>query len=119
MKRTQVKLHDNIVRILQEREVEKKERQMHFEMIKELRDQIKLMVKKKKHIKIKIIHYLYPEFRISTRTSTTSPSTICFQLTSRKSFLTTPMDCTKPDATVFMNIYSWWKPKRTRSLVLH
>lgn len=44
MKRNQVKLHDNVVRILQQREEEKAERKELLDMVQELREEIKLMV---------------------------------------------------------------------------
>lgn len=56
LKRNQVKLHDNVLRLIQEREAEKKERQMLFEIVKEIRDDLKLLVRL---IIILIIIYIY------------------------------------------------------------
>lgn len=50
MKRNQVKLHDNMLRLLQEREDEKAERRMLIERMVELRDEVRLIVRKKRII---------------------------------------------------------------------
>lgn len=44
LKRNQVKLHDNVIRILQERDEEKKERMLQTKLLAELRDEVKLLV---------------------------------------------------------------------------
>lgn len=55
MKRNYVKLQDNVVLLLQERDEEKKDRKMILEIVKEVRDELKLIVIKEKKIKKKII----------------------------------------------------------------
>ena len=44
IKRNYVKLHDNVLKIMQDREEERKERQDMMQLIIDLRDEIKLIV---------------------------------------------------------------------------
>lgn len=44
LKRNQVKLHDNVLKLMQEREEERKERDDSKELTKELIEQVKLLV---------------------------------------------------------------------------
>lgn len=62
MKRNQVKLHDNILKVLQEREEEKKEREQQSAIIMELRNEVKMMVNKfiiMETININIFFYFF------------------------------------------------------------
>ena len=44
LKRNQVKLHDNVLKIIQQREEEKKERDAQLDMVQEIREDMKLLV---------------------------------------------------------------------------
>lgn len=44
LKRNQIKLSDNILRILQERDEERKERKIQAEIISQLRDEVRILV---------------------------------------------------------------------------
>lgn len=44
LKRNNVKLHDNILKLMQEREEDKRARDIQMELIRDLRDEVKLLV---------------------------------------------------------------------------
>lgn len=44
LRRNNVKLHDNVLHLIQEKEEEKKERRLHMELLVEIRDQLKILV---------------------------------------------------------------------------
>lgn len=48
LKRNQVKLNDNVIALQQEKEEERKERQLLIDLIRDLREEVKLLVTKKK-----------------------------------------------------------------------
>lgn len=60
LKRNNVKLHDNMLRIIQEREQEKKDRQKEMAIIKDLQEEVRLLVIFSE-IKLNINNFFFPE----------------------------------------------------------